>query len=339
MPHCPPMSNYPEIDISAINTAVATLAQGGLVAIPTETVYGLAADADNREAVLKTFAAKNRPTNHPLIVHVAGVDAISAWAKDIPQEAMLLVQKYWPGPLTIVLKKADRCGDFVTGGQDSVALRCPSHPWAHELLVRFSGDSHKGLTAPSCNTFGRISPTCAQHVYDDLGLKPEGKLDYILDGGICEVGVESTMVNLSTGRAEILRHGAITREMLEATLGHVVPDAGFDAPRASGRLKSHYAPKTKVELLNSQALIQRAQELKQLKLAFMAEETLLQALGNPPNAIVAPATLSDYAHSLYENLHQLDAMGADRILIQAPSSEPQWAAVNDRLGRASAEKK
>lgn len=333
------VSVYPPIDEAAIDRAVEILTAGGLVAIPTETVYGLAADADNEAAVLATFSVKNRPTNHPLIVHVADPCALDAWAINIPPEARLLVKTFWPGPLTLVLKKADRCGGFVTGNQDSVALRCPSHPWTHELLKRFSGNDYKGLTAPSCNTFGRISPTSAKHVFDDLGLKPDGKLDFILDGGICEVGVESTMINLSGDRPEILRHGAVTREMLEAVLKRPVPDAGSNAPRASGRLKSHYAPKTKLEIVPSLSLRSRIEELRGKKLAVMASKEILISVKDWGFfSIEAPATLKSYAHGLYENLHKLDAANADLILVEAPPALPDWAAVNDRLGRAAAEK-
>ncbi len=333
-------SNYPTLDMAAISEAARILRAGGLVAIPTETVYGLAADADNKDAVLATFAAKKRPTNHPLIVHVASAAALDAWAINIPEEARLLVKKFWPGPLTLVLKKAERCGDFVTGGQDSVALRCPSHPWAHALLEAFAGENFKGLTAPSCNTFGQISPTSAKHVFDDLGIKPAGKLDYILDGGICEVGVESTMINLSGKRPEILRHGAITREMLEAVLGRPVPDAGSDAPRASGRLKSHYAPKTKLEIVPKDLFIRRYGELAPQKVAAMASGKVLHKLDKERLAlsIVAPDSLEEYAHALYENLHRLDSAGAARILVEEPPQIASWAAVNDRLGRAAAEK-
>lgn len=332
-------SDYPAIDSAAVDQAVAALARGGLVAIPTETVYGLAADADNEQAVLATFAAKNRPTNHPLIVHIAGPEAIEAWAIEVPQEARLLVERFWPGPLTLVLKKSTRCGDFVTGNQDSVALRCPSHPWTRELLRRFAGNDHRALTAPSCNTFGRISPTTAQHVAEDLGLKPNGKLDFILDGGVCSVGVESTMINLSGKRPEILRHGAITRSMLEEVLGTEVPDAGSDAPRASGRLKSHYAPNTKTELLPPERLLARISELASVKLAVMATHDLLKRL--PENVVFtleSPTTVEAYEHALYDNLHLLDRAHCDRILIEMPPQSADWAAVNDRLGRASAEK-
>lgn len=327
----------PAIDQKAIAEAVRILDAGGLVAMPTETVYGLAADADNEEAVLNTYRAKGRPTDHPLIVHVASAEDIPWWAESTP-EAEALARRYWPGPLTLVLKKKPRCGLWVTGGQDTVALRCPSHPWAHALLKAFGGPQHRGLTAPSANSFGRISPSCARHVADDLGVKPAGKLDMILDGGTCEYGIESTMLNLSSGRPEILRHGVITREMLEEALGCEVPDAGKDAPRASGRLKSHYAPKTKAELLPEEALILRAKALSAegLRLAVLAPERLKAKLPEVATFISAPESALAYGAFLYEALHELDAAHADRILIAAPPSTPEWAAVDDRLGRATA---
>lgn len=322
---------------AAIEQSIDILKRGGLVAIPTETVYGLAADADNEEAVMSIYRAKGRPADHPLIVHVSGIDAIEYWCKDIPPEAWLLARRFWPGPLTLVMKKKDRCGLWVTGGQDSVALRCPSHPVTHELLKRFAGPTHKGLTAPSANTFGRISPSTARHVLDDLGLKPEGRLDFILDGGSCEFGLESTIVNLSGERPTLLRHGVITRAMLEEVLGFEVPDAGSDAPRASGRLKSHYAPKTRLELVPRDALAARLAEFSGEKVAVMASPELLAALGTTPAfCISAPATVAEYGRELYENLHRLDAAGCVRILVEQPEQTPDWAAVNDRLGRAAA---
>lgn len=330
---------YPPIQSDAIDQAVKVLSDGGLVAIPTETVYGLAADADNRDAVMKIFAVKGRPTNHPLIVHVASIEAIDAWAKDVPEDAYRLARAFWPGPLTLVLPRAERCGTWVTGGQDSVAIRCPSHPWVRELLTRFGGDTFKGVTAPSANTFGQISPTCARHVEDDLGTKPEGKVDMILDGGDCEVGVESTIVNLSGERPEILRHGAVTRAMLEAVLGVDVPDAGSNAPRASGRLKSHYAPSTKLELVEGADFVARANELAGVRLAVMCSEAHLDQL--PDNVVyrtASPATADAFAQVLYARLHELDAVGAERILIEIPPQSADWAAVNDRLGRAAADK-
>ena len=331
------MTQTPPVDEVRIAEAVRVLEAGGLVAMPTETVYGRAADADKESALLSTYAAKGRPADHPLIVHVAGIDAISHWAEDVPPEAWLLAKKYWPGPLTLVLKKKARCGLWVTGGQDTVALRCPSHPWAHALISAFSGPTWRGLTAPSANTFGRISPSCAAHVAEDLGVKPEGKLDMILDGGSCEFGIESTMINLSQGRPTLLRHGVVTREMLEETLGFAVPDAGKDAPRASGRLKSHYAPRTKLELVSAEALPARFAEMGAAPVAVMASGEVLDRLeGTPVLAIKAPADLHGYGRDLYENLHRLDRAGAERILVELPPQSPDWAAVNDRLGRAAA---
>lgn len=326
----------PKINLDQIHTAIEILHNGGLVAIPTETVYGLAADADNQEAVLATYKAKGRPADHPLIVHVDSVDAIEHWAQDIPPEAWLLAKTYWPGPLTMVLKKKPRCGDWVTGGQDTVALRCPSHPHTHTLLQHFAGPTHKGLTAPSANTFGRISPSSAEHVQQDLGVKPNGRLDMILDGGPCEFGIESTMINLSQGTPALLRHGVITRAMLEKTLGFAVPDAGKDAPRASGRLKSHYAPRTKLELVSAADLPARTTALSDKRLAVMARPETLAALGSMAFSLDAPADVMAYGAKLYENLHALDAAGCDRILIECPPSDPDWAAINDRLNRAAA---
>lgn len=327
----------PPVDASQIAQAVQILEAGGLVAMPTETVYGLAADADNESAVLSTYKAKGRPADHPLIVHVAGIDAIAHWAEDIPPEAWLLAKTYWPGPLTLVLKKKSRCGLWVTGGQDTVALRCPSHPWAHALISAYSGPTWRGLTAPSANTFGRISPSSAQHVAEDLGTKPEGKLDMILDGGSCEFGIESTMINLSLGQPTLLRHGVITREMLEETLGFAVPDAGRDAPRASGRLKSHYAPKTKLELVDAHDFAARFAALGDQAVAVMASRAVLDELmGEPTMVIESPSDLHQYGRDLYENLHRLDRAGAQRILIELPPQLPAWAAINDRLGRAAA---
>lgn len=329
-------NNVNALPIEAIEHSIEILREGGLVAIPTETVYGLAADADNEKAVMAIYAAKGRPADHPLIVHVSSADALEHWCKDIPPEAWLLTKRFWPGPLTIVLKKSDRCGLWVTGGQDSVALRCPSHPITHELLKRFAGPTHKGVTAPSANTFGRISPSTAQHVADDLGLKPTGKLDMILDGGPCEFGLESTIINLSDGHPSILRHGVITRAMLEEALGFAVPDAGKGAPRASGRLKSHYAPKTRLELVDCEELSARLADFAGEPVAVMASEETLATLGAVAFSITAPSEVLAYGRDLYENLHRLDTAGAVRILVERPPQTPDWAAVNDRLGRAAA---
>lgn len=324
-----------------IEKAAQILAAGGLVAVPTETVYGLAADADNPAAVRSTFTAKGRPADHPLIVHVTGFEALSAWTAEIPPCAKALTDAFWPGPLTLVFKKSDRVNDAVTGGQDTVAIRCPSHPVMRALLKRFAGNNHKAVTAPSANTFGRISPTTARHVADDLGVKPEGKLDMILDGGECEVGVESTIVNLTSDKPTILRHGAVTAAMLSELLGFEVADAGENAPRVSGRLKSHYAPQTKLVIVSAEALQGQLHEIDLAETAFLlcGDGCLAEKIqDNALRTIVAPADPAGYAHVLYAAMHELDSCGAKRILVQAPPSEAAWAAVNDRLGRAAADK-
>lgn len=323
------------VDERAIRAAVDVLECSGLVAMPTETVYGLAANAEDEKAVKKIFEAKNRPTTHPLIVHITGEEALDHWACDIPQSAYVLARKFWPGPLTMILKKSDAVGDWITGGQDSVGLRCPSHPWAVALIKAFAGKHHRGLAAPSANTFGRISPTCAQHVRDDLGEKPKGKVDFILDGGQCEVGVESTIINLSGEHPEILRHGAVTRGMLEEALGCAVPDGGKDSPRVSGSLKSHYAPKTKVVL--SDNIVAELEKLKDKKVAVMASgQALEQTPAHVVKWFIAPSDASEYMHVLYTRLHELDQTGADLILIETPPTGDAWNAVQDRLNRAAA---
>ena len=323
------------VDERAIRAAVDVLECSGLVAMPTETVYGLAANAEDEKAVKKIFEAKNRPMTHPLIVHITGEEALDHWACDIPQSAYVLARKFWPGPLTMILKKSDAVGDWITGGQDSVGLRCPSHPWAVALIKAFAGKHHRGLAAPSANTFGRISPTCAQHVRDDLGEKPKGKVDFILDGGQCEVGVESTIINLSGEHPEILRHGAVTRGMLEEALGCAVPDGGKDSPRVSGSLKSHYAPKTKVIL--SDNIAAELEKLKDKKVAVMAcGQALEQTPAHVVKWFIAPSDASEYMHVLYTRLHELDQTGADLILIETPPTGDAWNAVQDRLNRAAA---
>lgn len=323
------------VDERAIRAAVDVLECSGLVAMPTETVYGLAANAEDEKAVKKIFEAKNRPTTHPLIVHITGEEALDHWACDIPQSAYVLARKFWPGPLTMILKKSDAVGDWITGGQDSIGLRCPSHPWAVALIKAFAGKHHRGLAAPSANTFGRISPTCAQHVRDDLGEKPKGKVDFILDGGQCEVGVESTIINLSGEHPEILRHGAVTRGMLEEALGCAVPDGGKDSPRVSGSMKSHYAPKTKVVL--SDNIATELEKLKDKKVAVMASgQALEQTPAHVVKWFIAPSDASEYMHVLYTRLHELDQTGADLILIETPPTGDAWNAVQDRLNRAAA---
>ena len=334
------MSATAPVDAAAIGRAAALLAAGRLVAFPTETVYGLGADADNVEAVRAIFAAKGRPADHPVIVHVLDAGAIDAWSRDAPPAARQLARAFWPGPLTLVLPRAARAHDGLTGGQSSVGLRSPAHPWARALLQAFAAlraDPGAALAAPSANSFGRISPTTAAHVRTDLGEKPAGRVDMILDGGSCPVGIESTIVDLSGAAPRLLRQGSITRRQLEETIGREVPDAGGDAPRASGGLKSHYAPRTPLELMPATGLPARINALRGTRLAVLAPASAL--LDWPADVVlrlVAPAAAAVYARRLYALLHQLDESGAARILVAAPPQGEAWDAVHDRLRRAAA---
>ena len=241
-----------------IQRAVALLRQGELVALPTETVYGLGADALNPDAVAKIFAAKGRPSDHPLIVHLADAEALTTWARDIPKDAIALARAFWPGPLTLILKKEEGVPDIVTGGQDTVGLRVPNHPIALQLLRAFGS----GLAAPSANRFGRISPTTAEHVRQELG----DRVPLILDGGPCQVGLESTILDLSRGVPVILRPGAIGADDIARVIGRRPrlrdedAKASTDAPRVSGALAAHYAPRTPLELVHGASLASRVRE-------------------------------------------------------------------------------
>jgi len=327
------------VDRAAIARAIDVLGSGGLVAVPTETVYGLAADADSPSAVQAIFAAKGRPQDHPVIVHVADGHALDAWAARVPAAARMLVQAFWPGPLTLVLARSQRAHDGLTGGQDTVGLRCPAHPWARALLSAWCerrGDPAAALAAPSANSFGRISPTTAAHVRADLGEKPAGKVDLILDGGACPVGIESTIVDLSHAAVRLLRPGNITRAQVEAVLGEPVADADADAPRAPGRLTQHYAPRTPLELVEQGALSARVNALRGTRIAVLAPAmALLDWTGDVVLRLIAPTNADEYARRLYALLHQLDAAGAQRILVARPPRGPQWDAIHDRLERAN----
>lgn len=317
-------------DPTLIARAAAVLRAGGLVAFPTETVYGLGAAALQPAAVERIFAAKGRPADHPVIVHVLDAAALDAWAIDVPAAARRLAQRFWPGPLTLVLRRAPLAHDLITGGQDTVGLRCPAHPWARALLAAFGAP----IAAPSANSFGRVSPTLAAHVRADLGEQPAGRVDLILDGGPCPVGIESTIVDLSTGRPRLLRPGTVTRAQLQAVLGEPVPDAPREAPRASGRLDSHYAPRTPLHLVAADALAATLAALAGQRVALLAPAALLPAAGGVP-AQVAPQSPGEYARALYGLLHRLDAAAADRIVVVAPPAGADWEGVHDRLRRAA----
>jgi L-threonylcarbamoyladenylate synthase len=312
----------------AIQHAAELLHQGKLVAIPTETVYGLGADASNADAVAKIFAAKGRPADHPLIVHLAYAAQIKDWAVDIPDAAWDLAREFWPGPLTIVLHKKATVPDAVTGCQDTVALRVPDNPVALWLLRVFGG----GVAAPSANRFGRISPTLAQHVADELG----DAVDYILDGGPCTVGVESTIVDLTDSRPTILRPGRITRSQLEAVLNIDVALKSQHKIRAPGMLATHYAPNTPAYLCDAADLQmlreQACSEGKQVGvLVFSA------GLADSPlqHVLQLPSEAEQYEPALYSALRDLDALGLDSILVERPPEQEAWMAVNDRLSKAT----
>lgn len=321
--------------LEAIDHAVALLNAGLLIGMPTETVYGLAADADNADAVASIFVAKGRPADHPLIVHLGADDLLGHYAREIPEAAWTLAEAFWPGPLTMILKKAPDVSDVVTGGQDTVGVRMPGHPVALSLLrafaeaKRLAGKTGGGLAAPSANRFGRISPTAAQHVADELG---DG-VPLILDGGDCQVGIESTIVDLSRGKPEILRPGAITADQLSLVLGEPVvtrAKQSTDAPRVSGSLASHYAPLTPLVVADVATITQASQDDR---VAVIAREGA--GLSEQSNVVILPNHPAAYAHDFYRVLRELDAQGYEKILVQALPDTVAWFAVQDRLGRAA----
>lgn len=317
-----------------IPKAAQILRRGELVAFPTETVYGLGADALNPAAVAKIFAAKGRPADHPLIVHLPLNAHLHHWAREIPPAAERLALAFWPGPLTLVLKRARHIPDIVTGGQDTVGLRVPDHPVARELLAHFAG----GIAAPSANRHGRISPTTVEHVRQELG----DAVPLILDGGPCPVGIESTIVDLAHGAPRILRPGAISAAEIADLLERPVPiGAGADdadLPRVSGSLPGHYAPHTPLILVEPDQLPEAvAARLAQgLNIAVLGREVRPEA--RPDHRLHWQRALTEpagYAHDLYAHLRALDAAAVDLILVERPPPEAPWAAVNDRLERAA----
>ena len=324
--------NGEALDLAAIAAAARLLEQGALVALPTETVYGLGADAENPAAVARIYAAKGRPQDHPVIVHLAPGADLAHWAADIPPEAHQLAAAFWPGPLTMILKRAANIPDAVSGGQDTVGLRCPSHPVAIALLQAFKGGKG-GVAAPSANKFGNVSPTTAQHVIDEFGA--DGSIDAVLDGGQSQVGIESTIVDLSRLASHgpiLLRPGHISAEAIGAVIDRLpgAPDAL--APRASGTLESHYAPHTPVAMQESAVL---AQTLAQLAVAGRSVALIHYSDLGPAHASARlPVTPDGYAHALYAALRTMDRAGADLILVEAPPQGAPWRGVNDRLRRA-----
>lgn len=316
-----------------LEEAVAALKSGGIVAFPTETVYGLGADAGNREAVKKIFAIKGRPADHPLIVHIGDAGLLENWARDIPQTAWALAEYFWPGPLTMILRRQSGVLSEVTGGQETVGLRMPSHPIALELLRGFGG----GVAAPSANRFGRISPTLAEHVRAELG----DRVDLIIDGGSCQVGVESTIVDLTSGTPVVLRPGSVTISTISEVLGKeiLVGRKGSSMVRVPGTLDSHYAPDMPLRILPVDLLQLEAIRLSErgLKVALMARSELLlnrSSSGNIGNYKM-PSDPEGYAHDLYATLHRISGENFDCILVEALPLDDSWQGIADRLTRAA----
>ncbi len=315
-------------DARRIEDAVALLDAGELVAFPTETVYGLGADAANAYAVARIFAAKGRPASHPLIVHFSNFAAARTWAAGVPAAAERLAEAFWPGPLTLVLPKAAAVPAAVTGGQDSVALRAPAHPVARALLAAFG----RGIAAPSANRYGRISPTRAADVREELG----DRVALVLDGGDCEVGLESTIVACLGGRVTLLRPGSISRSQVEDVVGPLEAP-GVDAPRAPGSDRSHYAPGTPLALV-------AGQELGRAVDAALARGERVAVLARTSGFVESdrvtwrrmPEAPAAYGRALYAALRAGDGSGADRIVVEGVPAGEAWAAVADRLARASA---
>lgn len=326
------------VESAVVQEAAEVLRAGGLVAFPTETVYGLGADASNAEAVRKVFAVKRRPSWHPLIVHLGDAGMLDEWAVDIPDEARVLADRFWPGPLTMILARSARVPGTVTGGQDTVGLRVPDQQVALAMLAAFGG----GVAAPSANHFGRTSPTTAEDVRSELG----DEVDLVLDGGPCAVGVESTIVDLSSldsaknpgSTPTILRPGAVTAAMLEEVLGRqALPRVGMDHPtvRAPGTLDSHYSPDARVELSNSLRVSRRASVLvaEGLRVGVLAPTSMRV----PPEVhhFDPAGDAASYARCLYRRFREADSIGLDVLLVVPPEPDGVGLAVVDRINRAA----
>lgn len=301
-----------------VRRAAEILKRGGLVAFPTETVYGLGADASDAKAVARLYAVKGRPADHPVIVHFASAEQAFGWACEVPEAARKLAARFWPGPLTLILKRSKLAQDFVTGGQDTVALRVPSHPVAQELLEQFGG----GIAAPSANRFGLVSPTTAAHVREDLG----DEVDLVLEGGPSDIGIESTIVDLSGPDAVLLRPGGISEEQL----GTPLRERAGDSPRHAGGMDRHYAPRTPARLVPTHQLDQQ--------IGMTKERVAVLAFSRPDERVDywlrMPRDPAAYAQRLYAALRELDSAGCEVILVEAPPHAAEWAAVLDRLRRA-----
>ena len=307
-----------------LKSAALSLKNGQLVAFPTETVYGLGADASSADAVARIYEVKGRPSDHPLIVHIASMDAIAHWATDIPEYAITLARDFWPGPMTLVLKRSDLAKDFITGGQDTVGLRVPAHPIALALIKEFIALGGYGIAAPSANRFGAVSPTTAQAVEEELAAFLHED-DSILDGGACLVGVESTIIDCTGPTPMVLRLGAITPLMIEESTGLVALESNPSSIRVSGSLESHYSPKAKVIL----------------DVVAVAGDGLIAPDQIPtPNGVIrlaAPSTIEEYARVLYHALRSADQQGLEVVVVLQPGGDGLAAAIRDRLQRSASE--
>ncbi len=315
-----------------VQTAVAKLCAGEVVAFPTETVYGLGADAGNAAAVAKIFELKGRPHNHPLIVHVASVHALAQWVVAVPAAAERLAAQFWPGPLTMILPRAAGVCDAVTGGQATVGVRCPAHPLALQLLRACAEVGITGIAAPSANRFGHVSPTTAAHVRAEFGADL-----FVLDGGACAVGIESTIIDLTGELPRILRLGMISETQLARSLASAFSSDHDDAPRVSGSLAAHYAPSTALEVVDSAQLAGRLAALTRTgqRAVLLARTPGAAKQGTPARVLEMPADDLGYAQQLYARLREADALALDVILVEALPSGEAWLALNDRLQRAA----
>ncbi|MDH3460600.1 MAG: L-threonylcarbamoyladenylate synthase [Burkholderiaceae bacterium] len=322
-------------DAVAVEHAAAVLAGGGLVGFPTETVYGLGARADDNVAVAKIFAAKGRPADHPLIVHVQGVAQAAVFASELPAVAQRLTSALWPGPLTVIVPRASRMAEAAAGGQASIGLRCPSHPVAHALLAAAARLGVPGVAAPSANRFGRVSPTRAAHVVAEFG---DDLL--VLDGGDSEVGIESAIVDCSRGQPVLLRPGVLTRGQIESVAGQRLLARDAAAPRAPGSLETHYAPRARLQLLAAPALRAALQSLDSASgrvavYSHTVHAELRPSATWPRLYKVMPMQADLTARELFSVLHEFDDDGVQLILVEEPPDTPAWEGVRDRLRRAA----
>lgn len=319
------------ISTNTLSAAINLLHQGKLVAFPTETVYGLGADATNPEAVAKIFAAKGRPTNHPLIVHLASIEQFHQWAITPSKAALTLADYFWPGPLTLIVQRVPQVLLSVTGGQETVGLRMPRHPIAQALLRGFG----KGIAAPSANRFGCLSPTSAEHVRQSLG----DRVDLILDGGDCEVGIESTIIDCSSDTPRLLRQGAITASQITAILGYPIAIGGDNAntPRVSGSLPAHYAPRTPLQSVLTEKMDEAlSQALAEGQTIAVLARRLATFTHPRLEWTMMPMTPEDYAHVLYAVLHDVDNKRyCDQVWVEAVPTGDSWDGIRDRLSRAA----